>query len=69
MAQMVESACNAGNQGSIPGSGRSRGEGNGFPLHYSWLENSMEKGAWQDTVHGVNKESDMTERLMLSEIS
>ena len=65
----MESAFYVGHLGSIPGSGRSRGEGNGLPLHYSWLENSMEKGAWQDIVHGVNKESDMTERLMLSEIS
>ena len=41
-----ESACNAGDQGSIPGSGRSPGEGNGNPLQYSWLENSMDGGAW-----------------------
>ena len=37
----------------IPGSGRSPGEGNGNPLQYSCLENSMDRGAWQDTVHGV----------------
>ena len=48
-----ESACNAGDLGSIPGSGRSPGEGNGNPLQYSCLENSMDKGAWQATVHGV----------------
>ena len=40
-----ESACNAGNPGSIPGSGRSPGEGNGNPLRYSCLENSMDRGA------------------------
>ena len=48
-----ESACNAGNPGSIPGSGRSAGEGNGNPLQYSCLENPMVGGAWQATVHGV----------------
>ena len=47
------SACNAGNLGSIPGSGRSPGEGNGNPLQYSCLENSMDWGAWWATVHGV----------------
>ena len=41
-----ESACNAGDPGSIPGSGRSPGEGNGNPHQYSCLENSMDKGAW-----------------------
>ena len=41
-----ESACNAGDPGSIPGSGRSPGEGNGYPLQYSCLENSMDRGAW-----------------------
>ena len=41
-----ESACNAGDPGSIPGSGRSPGEGNGNPLQYSCLENSMDGGAW-----------------------
>ena len=40
------SACNAGDLGSIPGSGRSPGEGNGIPLQYSCLENSMDGGAW-----------------------
>ena len=57
-----ESACNAGDPGSIPGSGRFPGEGNGSPLQYSCLKNSMERGAWQTTVHGV-AELDMTERL------
>ena len=55
-----ESACNAGDQGSIPGSGRFHGEVNGNPLQYSCLEDSMYWGAWWATVH---KESDMTERL------
>ena len=50
-----ESAYNAGDQGSIPGSGRSPGEGNGNPLQYSCLENSMDRGAWGVTVHGVTK--------------
>ena len=40
------SACNAGDLGSIPGSGRSPGEGNGKPLQYSCLENSMDREAW-----------------------
>ena len=47
--------------GSSPGSGRSPGEGNGNPLQYSCLENPMDRGAWWATVHGVSKESDMTE--------
>ena len=46
---------NAGDMGSIPGSGRSPGEGNGNPLQYSCLENSMDRGAWWATVHGVTK--------------
>ena len=50
-----ESACNAGDPGSIPGSGRSPGEGNGYPLQYSYLENSMDRGAWQATFHGVER--------------
>ena len=50
-----ESACNAGDAGSIPESGRSPGEGNGNPLQYSYLENSMGRGALQATVHGVAK--------------
>ena len=48
-------ACNAGDPGSIPGSGRSPGEGNGNTLQYSWLENPMDGGAWWATVHGVAK--------------
>ena len=50
-----ESACNAGDLGSIPGSGRSPGEGDGYPLQYSCLENPMERGIWWATVHGVKK--------------
>ena len=45
--------------GSIPGWGRSPGGGNGNPLHYSCLGNSMDEGPWQATVHGVTKESDI----------
>ena len=41
--------------GSIPGSGRSPGEGNGYPLQYSCLENPMERGAWQARVYGVTQ--------------
>ena len=51
---------NAGDVGSIPGSRRSPGEENGSPLHYSCLENPMDRGAWWGAVHGVAKESDMT---------
>ena len=50
-----ESACNAGDLGSIPGLGRSPGEGNGYPLQYSCLENSMDRRDWQATVHGIAK--------------
>ena len=49
------SACNAGDLSSIPGSGRSPGEGNGNPIQYSCLENPMDRGASQTTVHGVTK--------------
>ena len=49
------SAYSAGDPGSVPGSGRSPGEGNGNPLQYSILENSMDRGAWWTTVHGVTK--------------
>ena len=50
-----ESACNAGALGSIPGSGRSPGEGNGNPLHCSCLGNPMNRGTWWATVHGIAK--------------
>ena len=48
-----ETACNAGDLGSVPGLGRSPGEGNGNSLQYSCLENSRDRGAWWATVHGV----------------
>ena len=48
-----ESACNVGNLGLIPGSGRYPGEGNGNPLQYSCLGNLRDIGAWQATIHGV----------------
>ena len=50
-----ESACNAGDLGSVPGSGRSPGEGNGNPLQYSCLENHKDREVWQATIHGVTK--------------
>ena len=50
-----ESACNAVGPGLIPGSGRFPGEGNGNPLQYSCLENSVDREAWWATVHGVTK--------------
>ena len=50
-----ESACNAGKLGLIPGLERSPGEGNGYALQYTGLENSMDRRAWQAIVHGVAK--------------
>ena len=50
-----ESAYSVGDQGSIPRSGRSSGEGNGYPLQYSCLENPIDRGTWQATFHGVTK--------------
>ena len=49
------STCNAGNRGWIPGLGRSSQEGNGYPLQYSCLENSIDRGVWQATVLGIAK--------------
>ena len=49
----IASACNVEDPGSIPGSGRPPGERNGNPLQYSCLENSMDRGAWGATVHGI----------------
>ena len=57
------SPANAGDSGSIPGSGRSPGERNGNPLQYSCLGNPMDWGGWWDTVHGVTKALDTTEWL------
>ena len=54
---------NAGDTGSIPGSGKSPGEGNGNPLQYSCLRNSMGRGDWWATIHGVMKELDKTQQL------
>ena len=54
-SEVKSSACNAGDLGSIPGSGRSPGEGNGNLLQYSCLENAMDGGAWWATCHGVTK--------------
>ena len=50
-----DSACNVGDLGSVPESGRSPGEGNGNPLQYLCLENPMDRGPWWPTVHGVTK--------------
>ena len=60
--EVKASACNVGDLGLIPGSGRSPGEGNGNPLQYSCLENPMDQGAWWATDHGI-AESDTTEQL------
>ena len=54
-SEVKASAWNVGDLGSIPGSGRSPGEGSGTPLQYSCLENPMDGGAWWATVHGVAK--------------
>ena len=53
-----ESACNAGDVGLIPESGRSPGGGNGYPLQYSCLENFMDRGAWWATDHGITVRHD-----------
>ena len=62
-----ESACNAGDLSSIPGLGRSPGEGDGNPLPYSCLENPMDRGAWRATAHRVPKSQTMTKRLTFSQ--
>ena len=61
-----ESTCNAGDLDLIPGLGTSPGEGNGYTLQYSCLENPMDRGTWWATVHGAAKESNTTEQLTLS---
>ena len=55
MAQMVKTACNLGDPCSIAGSERFPGEGNGYPLEYPCLENSMDRGTWWATIPGVAK--------------
>ena len=55
-----ESTCSAGDLNSFPGLGRSPGERNGYPLQYSCLKNSMDRGVWWATVHGVAKNSNET---------
>ena len=61
-----ESACNAGDPGPIPGSGRSPEEGNGNSLQYSCLENPMDRGAWYATAHGVAKSQTQLSGFSLS---
>ena len=64
MAQVgKESACNAGDMGSIPGSGRFPGGGHSNPLQCSCLENPMDRGAWKATVHGVAKSRTQLKQL------
>ena len=67
-SEVKASACNAGDLGSIPGLGRSPGEGSGNPLQYFYLENPMDEGAWRATVHVVAKSrtrlSDFTHSLI-----
>ena len=63
-----ESAYNAGDPGSLPELGRSPRKGNGNPLQYSCLENSMDRGAQWAIVHGVRKELNMTEQQTLSKV-
>jgi len=76
-AAAAASACNVGDLGSIPGSGRSPGEGNSNALQYSCLENPMERGAWWATVHGSQRVGhdwatslslNMVKRLLLKEL-
>ena len=55
VSDVKESACSVGDQGLIPGSGRSPGEGNGKPLQYFCLENPADRGAWQVAAYGVAK--------------
>ena len=55
VSQTKESTCNAGDLGSIPGWGRSPGEGKGYPFQYSFLGNPVDQGAWQATTHRIAK--------------
>ena len=61
-SEVKVSACNVGDLGSIPGSEKSPGEGNGNPLQYSCLEKPMDGGAWRATVHGVAKSQTYSDR-------
>ena len=56
-----ESAYNVGNLGSIPGLGKSSGEGNGNTLQYSCLEYPMDRGAWKTTVHGLQSQTQLSD--------
>ena len=67
MAQTVESTCDAGDPGSIPGLGRSPGEENGYLLQFSCLDNSVDRRAWGATVYGVT-ELDTIEQLIYTHI-
>ena len=62
-----ESAFNVGDLGSIPGLGRSPEEGNGYPLQYSCLENSMDRGAWWAKVYGVTKSQTRSNYVLSSD--
>ena len=64
-----ESACSVGDKGSIPGSGRPPGEGNGNPLQYSCLENTMDGGPWQAIVHGVAKRNELQAGIKIGGIN
>ena len=64
-----EFTCNVGDLGSIPGLGRSPGGGYSNPLHYSYLKNPMDRGAWEAVGHGGHKESDMSERLSTAHVA
>ena len=64
-----ESACNEGDLDSVPGLGKSPREGQGYLLQYSGLENSMDRGAWQSTVHGVTKHRTLLSRFHFSLLS
>ena len=61
-----ESACNAGDLGLIPDSGSSAGEGNGYPLQCSCLENAMDGGDWRATVHGIAKSQTRLSNLTIT---
>ena len=62
-SDIKESACNEGELGSVPGLGRSPGEGHGNPLQYSCLEKPMDRGPWRATVHGVTKSQTRLKQL------